>query len=214
MSLKRVRVESAENELIPAGSHLARIWAIVDLGTHADAAGDSGDAQAHRHLVEIAYELPSCLREDGKPHVVAGRVTLTWSKRSNLPRIFEAAGLPRPKVGTDADLSILLGRGVVVAIQHKVSTETGRANHRLTGAPTQPVAGTTVPSLVRPPLFFDIDDENADPDQLPADLPDVYSAAENKPVPPIELIKASPEWCQRQVRPRAGAPSPPPATPA
>lgn len=112
--------QSNENTFTPApaGWHIARCFAVVDLGTHFDQKWDK-----ETHLVRIGFELPKTKRDDGKPFSIYKRYTLSHHEKARLRQDLEA--WYGKKFQTSAlnkaggfDLAKLIGREAFVNITH------------------------------------------------------------------------------------------------
>lgn len=128
MSLRTPQTNASKFEPAPAGWHVARCFAVIDLGTHFDAKWDK-----ETHLVRIGFELPSALREDGKPFAIYKRYTLSHHEKSRLRGDLEAwygmkFNTAKLNEAGGFDLSKIIGRPAFLNIMHEQVEDTTYAN--------------------------------------------------------------------------------------
>lgn len=111
----------------PEGTHIARCFSIIDLGTQH---GDYQGTPTVKHEAIVRWELPhELVTIDGedKPMVVSKFYTVSTNEKSNLRRDWESwAGrkLTHEELLHGVDLTKLLGRACQLSIQHNAA---GRA---------------------------------------------------------------------------------------
>jgi hypothetical protein len=143
----------------PAGTHIARCYSIVDIGTqHGEYLGEP----TAREQIIIRWELPFETEEfDGqqKPLIVSKFYTNSLSEKANLRKDLENW---RSRAFTEAelakfDLESILGKPCTVSVVHN---DKGKA--KVTGVGAVP-KGTTCPPLYNKPSAFWIEqyDDNA-----------------------------------------------------
>lgn len=69
-------------QLCPEGFHPARLYSIVDLGTHDNAKQDG--TVGLKHEIRLTWEIPGELMADGRPFAVSKNYTLSRSKKGTL----------------------------------------------------------------------------------------------------------------------------------
>jgi hypothetical protein len=114
-----------QRQLPPAGTHPARCYSIVDLGTHIKP-GYQGAPDKPKHEVRFSWELPTELavfdEEKGEqPFTVHATYTLSLGEKANLRKVLEAW---RNKPFTDEeleafDLGKVLGQPCLLSINHE-----------------------------------------------------------------------------------------------
>jgi hypothetical protein len=132
----------------PLGTHLARCYQIIDLGTQqSEWQGES----FIKHQVLVSWEIPSQLMDDGRPISASKFYTLSLHEKSNLGKDLVSwrgkAFTPEEEAGFD--ISKLLGVPCMLSVikkndKSKVGT--------VMGLP----AGTTPPEAVNPTVLFDL----------------------------------------------------------
>lgn len=152
--------------LCPKGTHVARIFKIVNLGTHDyEYKGESKTAQ----FVRIYWELPNKLdkfsykdketgeeKEVEKPFAVSREFTLSMGPKSNLRPIVEGV------IGTSLtddeayayDLEDLLGRASLITVVHKKSAD-GSREFAVVSSTAELMEGQTCPDAVNSPIIID-----------------------------------------------------------
>jgi len=161
-------------ELAPAGTHPARVTAIVDLGLQEFTWQGT---TRRRHLMGITFELANKRTKDGQPFAIFERVTMSLHEASKLTGIVEAClGNPGP---SEVDPADLLGRAVLVSVAHRESG--GRTYANVSHVSPIP-DGMAVPETTTPLRLFDLD--HPDPAVF-AKLPALYrKLIENRVRPP------------------------------
>lgn len=178
--MPKLEANQSSRELVPAWTHLAYLYSIVDLGTQP---GSVRFPEAKRQL-EFTYELVGELRDfngEEKPMVISQKVTLprVLNEKSNLYKIM--LQLNGGKALTAGQLSYFdteewIGKPCTVTVTH---SEDGRyANVLSVGSIAK---GITMPAQFNPNFFFDLDKFDAD-------------KLERLPEWKKEKIKSSPEY--------------------
>jgi len=166
---------------LPAGTHVARCIRLIDLGTQE---GEYQGEKHYRRQVQITWEVPGELNDDGQPMIVSGWYTASLGEKAKLRHILETwRGRQFTKEELRRfELSAVLGQPAMLAVTHN-------ANDR---ARVEAVAklpkGTTCPPAVNATLLLSLDRSEYDPK--------VYEALSPKM---REMIAKSPEWQELQV---------------
>lgn len=139
----------------PAGWSIARLFAVIDLGTHFDQKWDK-----ETHLVRLGFELPKTLRADGKPFAIYQRYTLSHHEKSRLRIDLESwyGKKFETKALNDAggfDLAKLIGRVAFLNITHTEGDNGTFANISAIGPLPD---GMTCPDAINPPVVFSLQD--------------------------------------------------------
>ena len=155
----------------PEGTHLARCYRFIDLGTQYNEKWNS-----HQRKVQITWELPEELMEDGRPFIVSAQYTASLSEKAYLRRDLEAW---RGRKFTDEEragfeLDSVLGATCMLNIVHNDDY----AN--VQGIVAMP-KGMTCPEQVNKSQRFNIED----PDM------ELFETFSDKMK---EKIKKAPEW--------------------
>lgn len=173
-------------EQAPAGTHVARCYKLIDLGTTLqEFQGES----RKRHQILIGWELPNELMQTGEyagqPFTASAFYTLSLHEKSNLRHILKNW---RGRDFTEAelkgfDLKNILGAPCMLSVTHN---EKGRAE---VGGVIALPKGTHVPEAVNPPVYFSFDafdqatfDAFSDKMQALIAKADEFQALKNKPV--------------------------------
>jgi hypothetical protein len=171
-------------ELAPAGMHIARCYAIIDLGTHEDPTFGK-----KKHYVRIQHELPLTKMTNeklaGKPFSISNRYTLSHNEKAILRvhleswygKKFNDAELD--KAG-GFDLTKLLGRASFINVVH---SENGK--YANIGSINPIPAGMECPPQINPSVMFTF--ENFDKR--------VFDSLSEKTQ---DYIKESDEWAKLQ----------------
>lgn len=184
-------------EPAPAGVWPGRLYRIIDLGT---VKGDYQGRPTENRKILLSWELldPETLTEDGKPHSVHKRVTLSLGKKATLRQLLESwRGKPFTETeASEFDVSKLLGIGGLLNIVHDTKPD-GKVYANVQSI-TPPPRGYTIPPAVNPPITFDCDNP---------DLAVLESLGKSL----REQIESSPEF-HAAMKPAAPPPPPYPRT--
>lgn len=175
---------SQPRQLPPAGTHVARCYSIIDMGTREKIWQDK---KRRSHEIRISWELCNELHDFGKgqeePYSVHKNYTLSLSEKANLRHDLEAW---RSKPFSDEELARfdvckVLGAACMVTVTHVTKGDAAYANvTAVTGMPK----GMQAPALVNPLVEYSISEH----DQTVFDkLPDFMK----------EIIRGSDEWKER-----------------
>lgn len=107
--------KSGDFELAPEGTHVARCYRIIDLGTQF-----SQFYNKSSHKIRLYWELPSEVMKDGKPFSISKQYTLSFHEKSQLRQMIES-WRGRKFTGEEAarfDVSKILGHCCMVNIAH------------------------------------------------------------------------------------------------
>ena len=171
--------EARQKQLPPAGTHVARCYSVIDLGTQDGAFGS-------RHKVRVTWELPEekavFKEEDGpQPFVLSKEYTLSLFEKANLRHDLEAW---RGKEFTAEELKgfdifSLLGVPCMLTVVHK-TTPAGKTFANVQGVGKMP-KGVPCPPQINESVQFEITDGRS-------------IAFERMPRWLQEKIEASEEW--------------------
>jgi hypothetical protein len=145
-------------QLAPEGTHVARCYSIIDLGTHY-----SEKFKKSAHELRVSWELPTETMDDGRPFIISKRYTLSWHEKANLRKDM-VAWRGKDFAGEEADafdISKVVGAACMLQITHKEAN--GQMRARVSAIMALP-KGTTCPPPVTPPFLFDLD--NFTPEQF------------------------------------------------
>ena len=135
-----------EFKIVPSGTHLARLYRIVDLGTQ-ESQFQGGEVKIQRKVM-FAWEIHGeddtgepLVTEDGKPMAIFKNYTLSWNEAATLRKDLQAwRGTP----WTDAeanrfDLKNVLGQWCMLNIIHRPGQSDGKLFANVAGI--SPVPG-------------------------------------------------------------------------
>jgi hypothetical protein len=179
--------EEKVRELPPAGSHTGLCYLIAEMGTQQTNFG-------HKRLLLIGWELPDEVRNDGRPHAISRRYTLSSDKKATLRQDIEG-WLGRALTSSDfgrLNLADLLGTTCTLGIKHEANGDRTYAN-----IVSVMKAGKTVPPQLSPsndPVAFSLSEE-----------PFNHAAYEALPSWLREQIAKSPEYQEVTKPPSTGS---------
>jgi hypothetical protein len=162
MSIIAQQNNNGAGQTVPAGTHVARCYQIIHIGTIVDT------YQGEEKLVNkvrLVFELPLETADFGKgeqPFSIGRDFTLSMHEKSGL-RAFVQSWLGKAMSDSDAskfDIGTLLGKEAMVSVMHRTAT-TGRTYADLKGA--SPLAkGMTCPPQVNSAFLLDYDSQDFD----------------------------------------------------
>jgi len=162
MSIIAQQTNNGGGQTVPAGTHVARCYQIIHIGTIVDT------YQGEEKLVNkvrLVFELPLETADFGKgeqPFSIGRDFTLSMHEKSGL-RAFVQSWLGKSMSDSDAskfDIGTLLGKEAMVSVMHRTAN-TGRTYADLKGA--SPLAkGMTCPPQVNASFVLDFDSEDFD----------------------------------------------------
>lgn len=178
--------------LIPAGTHLAVLYSIIDLGTQENKFDPS---KGPKRIVRLTWELPKKRADfDGvsKPLVLSKGMSFSMFEMANLRKIVEAmiGEALSDKAADDFDFNKIIGAGCLISVKHTKSPDGTKTYNSYAGcAPL--MEGMTVPKPENKTVIYSVEEgENA----VFASLPDWIK----------EKIKASPEWSDEDTEEEEG----------
>jgi hypothetical protein len=151
MALKpRIPESDGPYELTPKGSFPARLYRLVDLGTHEYRYQDQ---VGHAPMIQYSFELPTKKMADGRPFSITATSKYLYGKKANWRKLL--AGW----LGDDFDLanfdpSTLVGRPALITVLHNVDSA-GKTWANL-GIVSPLPEGFECPPQVNESLVFDL----------------------------------------------------------
>lgn len=156
-------------ELCPAGTHVARLYKIINLGTH----DTEWQGQAKTSvIVRLYWELPNEIKEYEKevngtkemvkaPFAISREMTFSMGEKANLRKIVEGmiGSALSDDEAYDFDLESLLGHACILTVIH----ETGKASGNkfaLVSSTSPLMRGMEAPAQVNESEVIDVDDLN------------------------------------------------------
>lgn len=152
-----------QKEFIPleAGTHVGRLCGVIHIGTITDFIQGK---DVTRNRVYISFEIPTELKEDGKPHTIGQEFTLSMNKQGNLlPFIESMLGKKLSKEESkEFDVLTLIGTPAMINVIHSAPNTDGNVFANIKSVSPLP-KGTECPTAITPVHLFDYED-NFDPD--------------------------------------------------
>lgn len=174
--------ESPKFDPCPQGTHTARCFRFVDLGSHEQTY--QGENKGLKRLVMLSFEIPGETMEDGRPFTISKRYNWSMHEKSTLRKHLEAW---RGKKFADSDLGPggfdirnVLGKTCTLTVVHNERDSDIFANIDSIGAPMK---GVQLPAQHNETVYVALDKaffQQADYDKLSDRLK--------------ETIQKSPEW--------------------
>jgi hypothetical protein len=157
-------------ELVPAGTHLALCYRVIDLGTQETVYMGQPKKQ---HKVLLSWELPDEKMTDGRPYTISQRYTWSMSEKASLRKHLESwRGVPfaeRDFGSSGFNIRNVLGKACLLTIVHasndgKTYSNISAISRLMKGmtAPEKTVNETTylwlAPDLWEPSTFHKLSD--------------------------------------------------------
>lgn len=143
----RARKSGGPADQPEAGTHMARLVGIVDMG-HQPGFEWQGKEVPSAYKVRLTYELPNSMTQDDKPHWVHEEITNSDNSKSTLALRVRTLG------GQFEELTAMLGRPCMVTL---VENKNGYIKIDGQGGVGGVPAGIPVPDLINEPFSFDTD---------------------------------------------------------
>jgi len=181
--------KNSQKEFKPleAGTHVGRVCGIINIGTITD---NFKGEDVTRNRVYISFEIPSQLKEDGKPYVVGQEFTLSMHKQGNLlPFIESMLGIRLDKdAAKEFDVYSLVGQPAMVNVIHSEPNADGNVFANIKSISPLPKGMDCAPAVIEP-YRFDYE-ENFDPN---------FVFAMNEKTQLYKKITRSEEWLAKGV---------------
>lgn len=198
MSLIASAKKDGDYKLPPMGSHLARCYRVIDLGTQKTTWKGKEKAQPK---VQIVFELHGednegnpLVTDDGRPLAVSRRFTPSLSQKAAL-RAFLVSWRSRDFTEEEMmgfHLKNILNKWCMLTITHEPNNDGTRVYANISAATPVPkmIRDAGLPEGVNEAVFFEIDHPDM---ELFNSFPDYLK----------EVIEQSPEWQMRNQKPAA-----------
>lgn len=181
-------------EVVPEGTHIARLYSLVDLGTQET---EWQGVTKWIHKVRFTFELPLETREfDGvqKPLVISNEYSLSFGDKANLTKIVEGMlgrKLTEKETQEGIDLKTLVGKSCMVNVIHKETSKGVYANI----ASVVPVPkGMVSPEQFNKTVIFEIDSFDVELfDKFPQFLKDKINSAKERNTSQVAEDEINPE---------------------
>lgn len=147
-----------EFEMAPEGTHAARCYQVIDIGTQQ--VEYKGEHKLQDKVI-LSFELPDEKMEDGRPFIIHQEYTASLNEKAKLRQHLESW---RGKAFTDEelagfDIGILIGQACIISITHKTS---GAGNqYAIVSSIAKPMKGQEVPELSNPTLKWEMGDDES-----------------------------------------------------
>ena len=147
----------------PAGTHAARCYQVLDLGTQKV---EWKGAVKYQHKILLGFELCDELMDDGRPFSVSGRYTLSLSEKGNLRPLLEAwRGAPFTEQEAEGfDVAKLLGQPCILTVIHN---QVGDKTYVNIASISKTMKGMAIKPAVNPLVEFSIESDLDKLNQLP-----------------------------------------------
>jgi len=141
---------------LEAGTHIGRVCGIIHIGTLTD---NIKGTDVTRNRFYISFEIPSMLKEDGKPHTIGQEFTLSMNKNGNLlPFIESMLGKKLSKEESkEFDVYTLIGQTAMLNVIHSEPNADGNVFANIKSVSPLP-KGMDCPAAVLPPYIFDYEE--------------------------------------------------------
>ena len=141
-------------ELAPAGNHVARCYAVINLGM----VEQGGKYPGIYHKARLSFELCSEHMKDGRPFSVSEHLTASLSSKSRLHQRlvgWRGKGFTADEL-EGFNLKNVLGAPCMLNVVHTPSADGQKTYVNIAGISPVP-KGLEVPELVNDQLYFDFD---------------------------------------------------------
>lgn len=147
-----VKNEGSERVIIPAGTHQARCYGVIDLGTQY-----SERFGTWARKVMLQFELPLEVMDDGRPLAISAKYTLSLNEKANLRHILESwlgRQITAEEEKNGFALGSMLGAPCLLSVTH--SDSNGKVYANVVAVMSVP-KGTKVPDQSNPAISYDVE---------------------------------------------------------
>lgn len=153
---------SADFKRLEAGTYPAVLAQIVDLGTQHISSQQYGERDVRQ--VMLLWEIPSEIRDDGKPFCKQAKYTLSMASNANLRKIVESlVGVMTDDEASRFDVFTLIGKSAAIMLQEsagkngKTYTDIKAVTPLMKGTPPVQLSGHTpvVTLCLEPDAFIE-----------------------------------------------------------
>lgn len=139
-------------ELVPEGSHVGRLYSIVEIGHVPNTYPGKEGTMSHK--VRLTFELPEEKMVDGRPFVIGGKYTISLGDKSNLlPLVEGIVGTMTDDDKEQFDFKSLLEKTCLVSVVHRVSN-TGKKYAQIASTAKLPKS-MKAPEQINPSVYLD-----------------------------------------------------------
>lgn len=139
---------SADFKRLEAGTYPAALVQVVDLGTQHIVSQQFGERDVRQ--VMLLWEIPSELRDDGKPFCKQAKYTLSMAPSANLRKVVESLiGVMTDDEASRFDIFTLIGKSAAIMLQEtagrngKTYTDIKAVTPLMKGTPPVQLSGST-----------------------------------------------------------------------
>lgn len=147
------KAEGGERILVPAGTHVARAYGIVDLGTQYSAKFSNW---AHKILIQ--WELPTERMDDGRPLAISKTYTLSTNEKASLRKDLESwlgRSISAKEERDGFPIGSMLGAPCMLSVVHSEGSN-GKVYANI-GAVMSVPKGMTVPEQENPAVVYEVE---------------------------------------------------------
>jgi hypothetical protein len=154
----------APRQLAPAGSHVAVLFGVIDLG-HQWKKSQYGDKWEHQ--VMFQWELSDEMMSDGRPFVVSRRIGLNMHEKAGLRNFLKGwLGNMSDEQAMAVNFADLVGRACMLTIGHEASRKDPKVTYANVNAIAPLSKRLAPPDQVNPDRFYEIEQP------IPSDFPE------------------------------------------
>ncbi len=146
--------------LPPAGTHVARVFSIVHLGTHKKEGKDGKPWEVAESRITFELPLETKVFKEGdapKPIVITKKYTESLGEKSNLRKLIEAV-IGVSLIDAEAyafDMHEIIGKSCMITIKHKVN-ESNNEKYAYVESTNALMKGVECPPQVNPSYIFTV----------------------------------------------------------
>jgi len=149
--------DNSEYVLVPPGSHIGRIYQIVDLGVQKG--GEYLGAVVADHVkIHIGLELPEEIMDSGKPMVISRSFKASFHKKANLRKFIQGMlGKTFPDNHL-FDVNSLIGHACMINVVHVPRTDDPQKMRAVIESASPVPKGLVCKPPINPPVILDLDE--------------------------------------------------------
>ena len=155
-----IKKPTSTKTLPPAGTHIARIFSIVHVGTHKKEGKDGKPWEVAMARVSFEMPLETKVFKDGepaKPIVITKKYTESLGEKANLRKLIEAV-IGTSLIDEEAyafDLHEIIGKPCIITVKHKVNPA-NKEEYAYIDSVSSLMKGQECPPQVNPTYVFEL----------------------------------------------------------
>lgn len=148
-----------EFKLVPTGTHIARIYQLIDLGVHTTNFKDKNGNNKDIQKIMLVLEIPAQKLDDGSPMTILKEFSFgmgTHDKKSNLRKFIEESSgkILSKEEAMNFDVETLIGQVMMISVAHVPGVKDPTKKYANVTSAMPVMSGIPIPDSVNKTLIF------------------------------------------------------------